>query len=559
MVQGGFLSDVSCRPTWFGPADQPMLGWIHQPVSGRIRGAVVICPPFGIELGATYGTLRVLADRLAAAGLLAMRFDYFGTGDSAGDHRAPDQVQSWLDGVAAAVEYCRVAGAPSVALVGLRVGALLAAHAVSRCQPISQLVLWDPCVSGNRYLREQARLYRLKVGVSESDTADVLTVGMVFAPQTEGALGALELADADLAAPHVSRVLLMPRPENADSDAVVAIAGRAMVETVEATEQVGLLDVASQDAVVPYDTLEQICSYLAGHATSPLTMVECKVCDEAMVGVTPDGQPIVERLLRVGPRQLFAVATSIEAPSGPTIVCVSQSTAHRVGPARLWPDMARSAAARGVCTVRYDRRSVGDSAVGHDAVLPAYSHEAVEDLTDVVRATCADQSTLALVGLCSGAWASVIAASSDLRPHSVYLINTGSWQLRPAPQPQAQGAAPTAPPAASSAGSRLRSRIKALTPYALALRGARKGRTELPEALLAPVVKRGSAVTLMLGSWDGATFTAMSGMRAVRRLQNRAAVRVVLDPAIEHSLITRAGRDLVAQRIVDEVAAIARP
>jgi len=61
------LSDVSCTPTWFGPVDQPMLGWIHQPAGGRIRGAVVICPPFGIELGATYATLRVLADRLAAA------------------------------------------------------------------------------------------------------------------------------------------------------------------------------------------------------------------------------------------------------------------------------------------------------------------------------------------------------------------------------------------------------------------------------------------------------------------------------------------------------------
>ena len=204
------MSDLSGMPTWFGPADQPMLGWIHEPAGGRARGGVVICPPLGRELGATYSTLRLLADSLAAQGLLAMRFDYVGTGDSAGDHGTPDQVERWLDSVAQAVEYVRAAGAPSVSLVGLRMGALLAAHAVTRCEPISQLVLWDPCVSGRAYLREQTRLYQLKLEVSEPSTPDSVTAGMVFSPDTALALGALELADVEFAMPHVAGVLLMP-------------------------------------------------------------------------------------------------------------------------------------------------------------------------------------------------------------------------------------------------------------------------------------------------------------------------------------------------------------
>ncbi|HEY8728391.1 MAG TPA: alpha/beta fold hydrolase, partial [Acidothermaceae bacterium] len=432
------------------------------------------------------------------------------------------------------------------------------------CQPISQLVLWDPCVSGRAYLREQTRLYQLKVEVSEPRTPESVTVGMVFSPDTARALGALELADVEFSVPHVSGVLLMPRPERATSAAIEAIAARPGVELVEATEQTGLLDVPSQDVAMPHATVNEISTYLALHATSPTSMpeynmTEYKVCDEAMVGATPDGRPIVERLLRVGPRQLFAVVTSIEAPNGATIVCVSQANAHRVGPARLWPEMARLAAAQGVSTVRYDRRSVGDSPVDHDGVVPAYTHEAVEDLADVVTAICADQSRLALVGLCSGAWASIVVAGSEVHPHSVYSINPGSWQLRPAPQPQAQGAPPTTRPAASFAASRLRTRIKALMPYALALRGARKGRTELPEVLLAPVVKRGIAVTLMFGSWDATHFAEMSGQRAIRRMRRRGVARLVVDPEIEHSLIVRTGRDLVARRIVDEVAAIARP
>ena len=538
-----------------------MLGWIHEPAGGRARGGVVICPPLGRELGQTYATLRVLADSLAAEGLLAMRFDYVGTGDSAGDHSTLDQVECWLGGVAEAVEYVRAAGALSVSLVGLRVGALLAAHAVARCQPIAQLVLWDPCVSGKSYLREQTRLYQLKVEVSEPSTPESVTAGMVFSPDTARALGALELADVEFSVPHVASVLLMPTPEHATSAAIEAIAAQPGVELVEATEQGGLLDVASQDAAVPHGTLDEISTYLLRHATSPTAMTEYKVCDEAMVGATPDGRPIVERLLRVGPRQLFAVVTSIEAPIGATIVCVSQANAHRVGPARLWPEMARLAAAQGVSTVRYDRRSVGDSPVDHDAVVPAYSHEPVEDLADVVRATCPDQSTLALVGLCSGAWASIVAAGSDVHPHSVYSINPGSWQLRPAPRPRAEVAAPTAPAFETSfaAGSRLRGRIKSLMPYAVRLQRARRGRTELPEVLLAPVVKRGIAVTLMFGSWDATHFADMSGQRAIRRMRRRGVATLVVDPVIEHSLIVRTGRDLVARRIIDEVAAIARP
>jgi len=572
---------VSGTPTWFGSASHPLLGWIHQPPSAKVRGAVVICPPFGMEFASTYATLRVLADRLAQEGLLAMRFDYAGTGDSAGDYREPGQLDRWLDSVAEAVAYVRAAGAPTVSIVGLRMGALLAVHALPRCGPVSQLVLWDPCVSGNAYLREQSSLYRLKVGPGEPETPDALTPGMVFSPDTVTDLRALDLTDAEISRAQVTTTLLMPRPQRARDAAIVAIAGRPDVEVVEAAEQVGLIDVPSQDAAVPHATVAAITDYLAQAATSAVTFTECKLSDEAVVAVTPEGQSIVERFDRVGPRGLFAITTVTDDLAGPTIVCVSQANAHRVGPARLWPEMARAAAARGIRTVRYDRRSVGGSPADDEAVrrftrgtgradaadgatLSAYSDEAVEDLADVVTATGPDPSMLALVGVCSGAWVATVAAAADVRPHSVYLVNLGVWRRRPPPGAMLQLPAGQLPAEQTAADEQappalgvLRNRVRRLVPYALRLSRGRFGSAQVPELLLAPVVKRGTAVTLLFAPWDAANFEQVWGLPAVPRLKRRGALSLVVDPLIEHSLVSRAGRDLVGRRVVDEVAALA--
>ena len=71
-------------PTWFGPHERPLLAWFTYPRSKRVRGAVVLCQPIAEEGNMAYRTFRALAQRLAAAGYLTMRFDYDGTGDSAG-------------------------------------------------------------------------------------------------------------------------------------------------------------------------------------------------------------------------------------------------------------------------------------------------------------------------------------------------------------------------------------------------------------------------------------------------------------------------------------------
>jgi pimeloyl-ACP methyl ester carboxylesterase len=140
-------------PLFFGSSDRRLFG-IYSPGSSASR-AVVLCNPWGQEYIRAHRSLRRLAVTLADAGYHVLRFDYFGTGDSSGD-TADATLEGWRDDIAAAVDELRdMSGATSATVIGLRLGATLAAEvAGSRLAEISRLVLWDPVVSGTEWRGE---------------------------------------------------------------------------------------------------------------------------------------------------------------------------------------------------------------------------------------------------------------------------------------------------------------------------------------------------------------------------------------------------------------------
>jgi len=116
---------------------------------------VVVCAPFGQEYLRSHRCLRELAARLAEVGFHTLRFDLFGTGDSAGDLPEAD-LEGWIGDLrAAAAEAREASGGTRVAIVGLRFGATLAALAAGR-EKASALVLWDAVSQGEPYLAELA-------------------------------------------------------------------------------------------------------------------------------------------------------------------------------------------------------------------------------------------------------------------------------------------------------------------------------------------------------------------------------------------------------------------
>ena len=151
------------EPLWFGPNGRPLIGWLTRPVGGLARGAVLCAPPIGREARAGRRAMRSLAKALAARGFVTLRFDYDGTGDSSGGFNDVGRDQLWIESVVEATNYLRSLGLKSVSAVGMRLGATLIGVAADRHQlDLSSVVLWDPCESGQSFLRELNALEALR-------------------------------------------------------------------------------------------------------------------------------------------------------------------------------------------------------------------------------------------------------------------------------------------------------------------------------------------------------------------------------------------------------------
>lgn len=133
-------------PFYFGSSKRRLFGVYDpaRPARGRQRAAV-LCYPSGEEHVHAYRTMRQLATRLAQSGTHVLRFDYYGTGDSAGDTSDGDDAGWCSDILTAAAELKDMTGVPKVSLVGLRKGASLAALVAAKHPgEFEHLVLWEP-------------------------------------------------------------------------------------------------------------------------------------------------------------------------------------------------------------------------------------------------------------------------------------------------------------------------------------------------------------------------------------------------------------------------------
>jgi amino acid adenylation domain-containing protein len=144
------------EPFFFGPPNRQLFGCYHRPPPERLKDmCVLLCYPVGHEYIRCHRALRQLAFGLSAQGYPILRFDYFGTGDSAGmmDEAA---MAEWVRNVGDAIAQLRGrAGSRSVAVIGLRLGANLAMSACQQCGDVDMMVLWDPVQNGDKYILEK--------------------------------------------------------------------------------------------------------------------------------------------------------------------------------------------------------------------------------------------------------------------------------------------------------------------------------------------------------------------------------------------------------------------
>lgn len=178
-----------------GPHGQRRYCTLYRPQTRLTRGAVIVlCPPVGHEYFRCYRAFRIIAEQLVKCGFTAMCFDYRGTGDSEGD-ACKVRLADWLEDIETAIATAqRITGITSVALVGLRLGATMAALVAKSNNDVKTLVLWDPVMDGRRYIEEMRDAHRAMLRDLDrfrrprraEDTSDYEFLGSSFAPEFIG-------------------------------------------------------------------------------------------------------------------------------------------------------------------------------------------------------------------------------------------------------------------------------------------------------------------------------------------------------------------------------------
>ena len=414
------------RPVWFGPEGRPLAGWITAPGLGAARGGVVLCPTLGREARAGRRALRALARALAASGLVALRFDYDGTGDSGGAFEDPERDVAWTSSVTAAVDLLRDSGLGWVGGIGIRLGATVLGAAMERAElGLDAAVFWDPCESGRSYLREQGALESLRreVAIAAGD-GSVETAEHVFPPEMAAELRALRVPD--LARHSVAkRVLIVSRVDRPVSERLRGAFGEAHVTWRTTTEQAALLGVDPLFARMPDATIDVIVDWLLRSVPEPGEYHEPKDAFDVDVDIEVDATTVHERCVRIGDRSLFGIITEPTAGAvGPLLILLNVSNEDHTGPSRLWVELARTWATEGLRSIRFDLTGVGDSPLADGQPQePLYERPWMDDMAAVARELSpAAPSDVVFVGLCSGAFLAAEGART-LAARGVCLIN----------------------------------------------------------------------------------------------------------------------------------------
>lgn len=551
----------ACVPVWFGAPQRPLLGWIHRPPAGCARGAVVLCPPLGAELNGSQYVFRVLARELAQAGLLTIRFDYDGTGQSAGRLNDPGRVDAWTGSIEKAAELASGEGVRWIAGIGLRLGATLLMHAATTRPQFDALVLWDPHLSGKTFLREQVAMALAHPNVSGSAEPGEVP-GYIVGPPTIEELMRLELP-VDLR-PAQARVLALLDPMRPHNARIRRRLAGEPVEWQEHCEPKSVFDKGRLHFDLPTGIMNQLTEWLSGACPdAPVPLSPCRYRPrEAVVGLTPDRQPITEEVLEIGSGKLFGIACrgcpGRSRSDAPTLIFLSTAAESSVGPGRQWVELSRAWAQRGFQSLRFDLSGIGDSPPRADAPERViYPPAAIDDILDAAGAVSpSNPRNVVLIGISSGGyWA--LAAGAEIRPRGIVAINPifGSTSRDGSTEGRGRWLGTSS---LLERGWGVRRRVAswvAPSVWGILFRMS-PGRS--PACLLDSVGEQGVPTSVLSGAYE-AELPLRRTPAAVRRFAAGARNSFMVVPGLDHSLMDAGSRDLAREVISELLSKLAEP
>ena len=351
----------------------------------------------------------------------------------------------WVASVHVAIDTLKQrSNVQQVALVGLRLGATLAAIAAAARTDVCGVVAIAPVVQGRLYLRE-LRILAETAAVGGDASADsnigLESAGFLLTKEATETISALDLRTAKERP--AANVLIVNR-DDLPSQPHWENALTALDANVQTANWPGYKDMAidPQRSVVPEFLINGVVNSLRTWCSdpgAPRLVVGGPVegarqfVEQAFATASFHEKPVQ---IELGGSSLFGLLTTPAAgeTSATAVLLLNSGSVHSIGPNRLWVRLARSWAARGMVVLRLDLSGIGDSlprpGSGENVV---YSAEAAHDIASAIRylQDHLGATDCRLLGLCSGAYHGFKAAVNGVPVTSAVLINplTFFWEI----------------------------------------------------------------------------------------------------------------------------------
>ncbi|MCU1338402.1 MAG: hypothetical protein JWO19_3983 [Bryobacterales bacterium] len=412
---------MSTSHGWFRSGAYSLLGHIDFPETACAPTGVLIVPPFGWEDVCSYRPLRSLGRTLAASGIPVLRYDLPGTGDSSGDALDSGLFEAWIQSVDDAASQLRDAtGVENVAVVGIRLGAMLAVSAAGRGSNLQDLVLWGPAATGRAMLRElrafsnmERREYANGDSTPPQPIPGLEIGGFLIAPQTRRILETLDLS----ALPRMQgrRVLFLSRDDLApDRRLIRALRSAGCTVEVGTGSGYAAMMAVPHEAIPPEATGRAIVEFLTQGTPQKRNDRTTDSSARSTRTVESAGQAISETIytLKRSSDSIFGILSEPLRKTQHAEWCVlflNAGAVRHTGPNRMWVEAARRWATQGVASLRLDLTCTGESdgeyTLGTENLYQDQLVDQIETAMDSLRARLGVRR-FAAVGLCSGAfWA----------------------------------------------------------------------------------------------------------------------------------------------------------
>jgi alpha-beta hydrolase superfamily lysophospholipase len=400
-----------------------------KPAGGQT--AVLFLSPWGFEEMCARKFWRIMAEDLGRAGIASLRFDYAGTGDALDLTDQNGGLDIWEQTAIAAANLLKsLSGCERLILVSQGLGSAIAVNVAEQLSAVDGIGFLAPTLSGRFYLRELAvwsKMIDEGMGLPDHqrETDGVSIAGLRMPEQIVADVRKLNLTTTATAPAPNCLVLARPgRPGDLEFAAhLKTLGGRVEEAGYEGYDElVSNPTIATMPLAAGARVVRWVRSIVgekpAYSAKRPL--------------VAPSAEPLVgngfsETPLRLGKgeRMFGILCEPIGLRTGATAILLTTAYDRSAGWARTSVSMARSLAAHGVPSLRFDTANVADSPPrpGEPGQV-LYSKNQPDDVTEALDLVESRNLLPAfVVGRCSGGYLAFQGAIRDARCNGVIAVN----------------------------------------------------------------------------------------------------------------------------------------